>query len=336
MAQALHNKRRILYAMVESTPGTYVTDASLFVAANAQLTQAMNIKFAPTTSRFARQPDGISLQPIASVPGQGSGKVTFTSNLFYGTGAGVAPSYGLFLKGCACKETVVASTSVTYVKDPNSQTTLSMGCGILQEDGTVEIQWAICGARGNAVIKAGKIGEPLQADWTFDGKFATNASVVRPLPVAAAMTTLTFPDEVAKIIKFWQFAGSPTGIFARQINNMTLDLGTGVELITDTVDSAGYAYAIISKDAPTLKVDPAKVPKSLVDDMSNYFAGTMFSSSVQLGSTAGNKLTITLPNCQLSGLGDSARGNVSTWDGSIDLFRTATATTSDALTLAFT
>jgi hypothetical protein len=84
MAQALHNKRRILYAMVESTPGTYVTDASLFVAANAQLTQAMNIKFAPTTSRFARQPDGISLQPIASVPGQGSGKVTFTSNLFLG------------------------------------------------------------------------------------------------------------------------------------------------------------------------------------------------------------------------------------------------------------
>lgn len=334
--QTLHNRRRILYAMIETTPGTYVGDAALFVAANAQLLQAKNIKFAPTVATVERDPDGISLQPIAAVHGQGSGKVTFESAVFASGTAGTAPAYSALLKGCFLKETVVAVTSVTYTKDPNSLNTLSIGCGILQEDGTVEIQWAIAGARGNVVWKADKIGSPIMAEWTFDGKLAVTGSTVSPSPVQAAMTSLTFANEVANVIRFWQFQGTPTGIFNRQVNNFALDFGTKTELASDTLDAAGYGYALIGEDKPTIKVDPAKVPKTIVDDVSNYFAGTTFSSSVALGATAGKRLSISAPNCQLSGLGDSARGVVSTWDGSIDLRRTPTGTASDAVSVQFT
>lgn len=334
--QTLHNRRRILYAKIETTPGTYVGDATLFAAANAQLLQAKNIKFAPSVNRVDRDPDGISLQKIAAVHGQGAGKVTFESAVFASGTAGTAPAYSALLKGCFLKETIVALTSVTYTKDPNSLNTLSIGCGILQEDGTVEIQWAIAGARGNVIWKADKIGSPIMADWTFDGKLAVTGSTVSPSPVQAAMTTLTFADEVANVVKFWQFQGSPSGIFNRQVNNFTLDFGTKVEIATDTLDAAGYGYALMGEDAPTLKLDPAKVPKTIIDDVSNYFAGTVFSSSVLLGATAGKKLGITAPNCQLAGLGDAARGVVSTWDGSIDLLRTSTGTASDAIQVQFT
>ena len=335
MAQILHNKRRILYAMLETTPGTYVGDTALFIAANAQLLQATDIKFSPTVQSVERAPDGISLQPIAAVKGAGAGKVTFGSRVYSSGAAGTAPSYSALLKGAYFSETVVASTSVTYVKSPNSQSFLSMGVGILQEDGTVEIQWAMSGVRGNVVFKADKIGSPMLADWTFDGKLAVTGTTVSPSPVKSPMTSLTFADEVANIVKYWQFS-SATGIFAQQVSKIDLDAGNAVELTTDTVDPSGYGYAVLTKDAPTLKVDPDKTPKTIYDHVSTMLAGTTFSSAVTLGATAGKRLTITLPNCQLSGLGDAARGVTSTWDGSIDLFRTATGTASDAVTLAFT
>lgn len=335
MAQALHNKRRILYAKVETTPGTYVGDGTLFVAANAQLLQAKNIKFMPNVSNYARDPDGISLQPIAGVKGQGSGKVTFESVAFTSGAAGTAPAYSALLRACFLKETISAGVSVTYAKDPNSTVTLSMGVGILQEDGSVEVQWAMAGVRGNVIHKAGKIGEPIVFDWSFDGKLAVSAGVVLPSTDQAAMTTLTFADEVANVVKFWQFSGTPTGIFARQINNMTLDMGTGVELTTDTVDPSGYGYAILAKDSPTLKLDPSKVPRTIKNDVADHLSGTLFSSTVTLGSVAGKKLSYNLPNCQITGLGDATRGNVSTWDCSIDLVRTATGTTSDAVSFVF-
>ena len=73
-----HHKRRRLFAIVETTPGTPIAAASVFVAANG--------KFPCTTCASSRgpehgsQPDGLTFDAVDSVRWGESYNVTFTTD----------------------------------------------------------------------------------------------------------------------------------------------------------------------------------------------------------------------------------------------------------------
>lgn len=328
-----HAKRNILYIKTETTAGTFVGATALFVAANATLPFS-DLKFAPTVEIAARAPEGPSLQQIQGVHGVASGKISFKTRLYTGGALGTVPAVldDLF-KACFCSSTVVASTSVTYASDPNSQTRLSIGFGVLKEDGTAEIQHAIAGAAGTFKMTAEKVGAPVMIEWEFTGKIAFETAVVVALDDATPQTTITYADEVTNGVKF-QALTSPSGLTARNVGGFEFDRGVDVELVTDTTDLAGYEYAKIAKDNPSVSMAPVWVPIATVNELSNLIAGSVESNAFTLGSTAGKKATFTFGKLERTGLSDDARGVAQTWGVKAEARRTNTGATSDAFSIA--
>jgi len=329
-------KRKILYVNVETIAGTYVTSTTLFTAANAIIPMG-DIKFAPTIDVTERQPDGPSLQAIQGVHGTAQGKVTFSTAFYTGGAAGTAPT-GLsdLLKACFQSEATVASTSNTYASDPNSQTRLSIGWGVLKADGTAEVQHAIAGAAGTFKMKADKVGGLVMIDWDFTGKIAFESTTPVAVDDATPTTTITYADEVANRLKFMAVTG--TGLFAAGLNvgGFEFDRGASVEMETDITDPSGFSCAKFSGDAPTVSCAPVMTPVATKNHLAELVAGGVSSNSLTVGSTAGKRMVITWPKLETVGLTDEARGVTQTWGVKANCRRTSTGTASDAYSIALT
>ena len=333
-----HWQRKTIFAMVETVPGTYVTDASLFVAANV-LIQPQDITFETKPDIIERNPDGVSLQPIQHVIGKIPASVKFSHRVFGSGTAGTAPSYKPFLLACGTTDTNVAVTSDTFAEDPNAQTTLSIGWEILSEDGTIAYRYALSGVKGNAVFKAGKIADIMLLSYAFEGALAMSTDGTTIYPTAATpvtASTITYPDEVANGIRFGQFV-TPTGALAFQCDTFELDFGQKVEMLTDISNFNALGYALISDSAPMLKVGFRVVPRATSDELQKFAKGTAFASSLTLGSTAGKRIVFTTSaDAQYKGLTFKAIGAAAGMEAQIALHRTATGTASNAFTVAFT
>lgn len=333
---SFHGKRKILYIKAETTAGTYVTSTLLFAGANAIIPMS-DIKFSPTVDITERNPDGPSLQAIEGVHGTQQGKLTFSTAFYTSGAAGTAPT-GLsdLMKACFQSETTSAGVSNTYASDPNSQVRLSMGWGVLKEDGTAEVQHAIAGAAGTYKMKADKVGNIVMVEWEFTGKIAWESAAPVAVDDATPQTTITYADEVANRLKFMAVTG--TGLFAAGLNvgGFEFDRGVSVEMETDITDPSGFSYAKFMTDAPTVSCAPVMTPIATKNHLSELVAGGVSSNSLTVGSAAGKRMVITWPKLETVGLTDETRGVTQTWGVKANARRTNTGTASDAYSIALT
>lgn len=328
-------KFKTVYAKIEASPGQYVTDAVLFAAANV-LIAPQDITFESKPVIHKRKPEGKFLEGIQHSIGQIPASVKFSHRCFSGA-AGVAPSYGPFLKACSRSETIVASTSVAYAPDPTQQVTLSIGWEILSEDGVTAYRYAMSGVKGTATLKAASIGAPLMWSYEFEGALGVSADGTTIYGTTATPTTgITYPDEVATAIRFGQF-GSPAGIFAYQCDSLEVAFGNKVAVITDTTNANGLAYAVIDDQDPTIKAGYRVVPRATADELGKFVLGTAFANSVTFGATAGKRMTIsTNASAQYSALAYKAIGPAAGMEATIDCHKTTTAAaSSDSLVVTF-
>jgi len=330
MALIFHAKRAIVYAAVEVTPGTAIADATLFAAANV-LVQAHDVSMETKPELAARKPMGPSQQSIADVAGQVPAGLKFAHRTFGSGTAGTAPAYGLLLKACWMSETVVASTSVTYSSSPVSTVSLTVGIGVLSEDGTTELRYVMSGVRGTWSMKADKILAPMFLSYDLTGAFQLSGGATTT-PVG----TLTYPTETATGIRFGIFAGTPTGLFAYQCDSFELDRGIKAIMATDTVNANGLLYAMLEDEDPVLKIGYRAVAKSVADEMNKYAIGTEFANSLQLGTTAGSILTVaTNAHAQYKGYSQKAIGAAWGYEAQVNIHRTETSSASDGMSLQF-
>jgi len=329
-------KFKTIYAKVETTPGVYVTDATLFTAANV-LIAPQDISFEVKPAITKRNPEGKFLEGIQHVVGQIPASVKFSHRCFSGA-AGVAPSYAPFLKACGRSETVVASTSVAYAPDPTAQTTLSIGWEVLSEDGLTAYRYALSGVKGTATLKpTGSIGTPFMWSYEFEGALAMSADGTTINGVLATPTTgIVYPDEVATAIRFGQFV-SPTGIFTYQADSLEVAFGNKVEMITDITNFNGLAYAVHAGQEPTIKAGYRVVPRATSEELGKFVLGTAFANSVTFGATAGKKMTIsTNASAQYASLSYKAIGPSAGIEATIECHKTTTAAaSSDSLVVTF-
>lgn len=322
-----HHKRRALFFMAETTAGTYQTDASLYIAANGTV-PFDSIKYAPNVAMVERNPDTPSLQPTASVPGQADGKISFSSRVVTGSALGVAGPLDSLLLACGMKSVVVASTSVTYVQDPNSATRLSIGVGIISEDGSVDLQYAISGAAGSKmVVKAEKPGAPIMIEWEFIGKIASAASAF--ISPDGTPPAITYVDDNSNGFRFIS-ATLTSGLLSRSISKLELDMGISAELGANIQDVSGYDYAHFSKQEPSLTIDPAKVTGATAPDISNMLTGGIASAGFTVTNAGGKKFSVSLPFLQPLSASDDSRGPVSTWGIKAAARRSQTSAVADA------
>jgi len=334
---SFHAGRKIIYFMIETPAGQYVGNAALFVAGNATVPFSGS-KFSPEVDYQERSPEGPSLQPIEGVKGTHKAKIAFQTALYTGGALGIAPSgLGTLFKACFCSEAVVASTSVTYASDPNSQVRLSIGYAILKEDGSAEVQHAISGAAGNFKIKADSVGKLAVIDWEFEGAIAYEAgATLVAVDDATPQTTLAYADEVSNRVKF-QALSAGTGLFAAGLNcgGFEFDRGAAHELETDITNLAGFNYSKFSGDKPTVSVAPVLVPVATRNYLSDLVSAGTTSNGFTLGSTAGKKVSFSWPKLQDTALSDDARGVTKTWGVTASAVRTNTTAASDAFSITF-
>lgn len=325
---SIHARRRVLYIKKEPTPGTYVSSTTLFAVGNAVIPPE-SIKYAPERDMVERNLDGNSLQQPKGITGAQKAPISFTSLLIGPASKGVAgPLSDLFLASGE-SETMVAGTSATFAENPNSQTRLSVGVGMIREDGNLEVEYAIAGAGVDYTIKGAKIGAPLMVDWKIMGKVAYESGSIVALDDNTPNTGITFVNDDAQGFKFMGLS-VVSGLLSRQINNFEFARGASWELGTDTIDLAGYNTAKFVKSAPTVKIDPSKVAVATANDVQSFLQGAQASAGFTVTNAAGAKFSMAFPNLQITSLSDDARGAVSTWGITAACRRSLTGSATDA------
>lgn len=320
-----------VYAAVESTPGTPIADASLFTAANV-LVQAHDVSMEIKPERVQRNPDGPSDQSIPDVTGQVSVSGKFSHRLFGSGAAGTAPKYGPLLKACWMSETIVASTSVTYASNIYGAPSLTIGFEYLSNDGTTALRYVMSGSGGTFSIKGDKVQAPLFVSYDFTGAFQLVGGATTT-PVG----TLTYPAETANSVRFGQFAGTPTGVFAEECDSLEIVRGQKAEMATSVLNANGLLYALPSGGDATIKVGYRTRAKASLDTLNRFAVGTTFANSLQLGSTPGSIFTVsTNASAQFAAVSAKKFGAAWGYEATIGCHRTETSSASDAFTLAFT
>lgn len=323
----IHQKRVNVYAMIEPTPGTAIADAALFLAANV-ICQGHDVTFKVSPEITKRNPETSSLQSIASEYGQKPASLSMKSRCYTSGTAGTAVNYAPLMKACYASDTVVATTSETFAQSPDQQTFLTIGIEYLSEDGTYAYRQVMKGARGNVHLKADKIGAPLFWEWDFSGAYATTGGATN-----TPVSSISFQDEVANGIKFWQFQ-TPSGLFLRQVDSFDLDFGNKIEMATDVTDPSGLLYGTLSEQAPTLKIGFRVVTKATADDFASFVTGTLTSAGLTLGTVGGKILTFaTNSSAQIESLSQKAIGAAAGFDVTLGLHRTVTGAASDAFSV---
>lgn len=338
MPLSFHPGRRTLYVAAESSEGTYIGSSTLFAVGKATL-PTESLKFDPVVDFHDRRVDGPSAQSIRSIPGAQKATISFTSRLVGSNSAGGAGVLSDLLKTCMT-ETISAGTSVEYTWNENSTNRLSLGWGIIRDDGGIELEHAIAGAGlQKVVIHADDKGKPIMCDWTFLGKIAYETSIVVELDDATPNTSIIYVDDFAKGFTFKGLTVR-SGILSRSISKFSLEISNKGELGADVSDASCYDWFHNGVCDVTLKADAAKTTAGAAPDIANLVSGAQASAAFTVSNAAGATFTLTLPNLQPKKLSEGSRdgGNISTWDIEAEAHRTAdgsTAQASDAFKLTF-
>lgn len=279
--------------VVETTEGTKATLTA------ADFLPVANPKFTPNVQLNPLNKVTGSLSRSAGAPGLRSATISFDYYLRGASAAGTAPEIGAALKACGLKETIVATTSVTYT--PADITTMEA-----QKSFTVAIErggkaYRIWGARGTATISC-KDGEPIMVSFTFTG--ADWEEVVAAKTAAVSYATLAEPV-------FFAASAMTLGGVAFVAASTGLDLGNTVTLRQSVSASSGHVSALITAREPKITLDPEEVADAVV--VTAWRAGTTVALVAgPVGSAAGNRITLTAPALQYVGLSQNERGGMAT------------------------
>lgn len=311
------NRRRI-YAMAESTPGTFVGSTSLFVAANCK-TRVYSLEVAPKIESEEMKPLGETMDSRPSVVWGESGEIKFSHPMYTMSSLGTAPFYGLFLKGCKAKETVTASTSIAYTPDSFATTRLSIGIEEIDDNGSATRRYAFCGCLGTFDLKA-EAGKALMLEYTFQGAMAYDSSVLSELD-STVITSIPYENDTgARLPQFKSVTWSADG-YAHSIGGFTFTRGLEVALSVDVANATTIGQARGDDASPKVTFDAAKVSKASYAFLGKLKGGTVFGVMAVAGA-AGNQIQFDGSAAQYESLGDADRAGQATYQASCRLHGT--------------
>ncbi len=296
---SMYTRKRAIYAKIESVSGTMEALTGIDVVGII----AYDVKFTPDIKMFERNPQMVTLSPLAPLPGARSGKFTFKTEL-KGPGtaysATVKPAFSAFARACGLGETIVTtvgSESITYQVASNSIPTLTIWSAL---DGEIK---KLYGCAGNVKLEA-NIGEPAFLSWEFSGVFAGVADLALPT-VNYEMST---PP--------WMLSASFTlDSQSLKISKFSIDLGNKVELVPSMNSAEGWAYARIADRKPVLGCDPEAGSVSTYDIFGKWRSGSVGSLAIGPFGTANyNKFSIAAPKCAYTQVGEGDRSGIYTYD----------------------
>jgi hypothetical protein len=273
--------------LIAKSEATYGTDPSPVGGTNA--IQVTDLEVTPIESdnvQSSTLQGFIGNSTRATVLANKRVSVSFGVELGGSGTAGTAPAYGPLLKACGLSETTVADTSVTYAGVSSSFDSATIYCFY---DGT---RHKITGCRGTVTFNL-SAGELATANFEFIGIFndpdstALSGSFTVANQAAALevndtnVTTATFHGETSVRIESLDLALNNELVYKETLSNKEVHI----------VNRAPGGTAVI--EAPSISSQ-------------DYFAkakGTSTAnSSIVLGATAGNIVTMTMAQTDITGI----------------------------------
>ena len=178
------------------------------------------------------------------------------------------------------------------------------------------LKHTLVGARGNVTASA-VVGEPGFFEFTFTGVYKSTADV--------AMLTATYDTTVPPV---FLGVGLTFHGFTPVFTTLGFDLGNTVEPRRNANDSLGAKSAIITGRSPTATIDPELDLVAQFDFFGRLRNGDQGRFACSMGSTAGNKVTLASPKCQIDSLGSADRNGIAAGDLTLNL-ATSTVNTGD-------
>jgi len=271
-------KKKVLLAKVETT---YGTDAAPTGAANAIL--ATNVRLSPMEGQDAnRNLELPYMGAQGSIPTELHRKLSFHVEATPSGSAGVAPVWGTLLRGCACAEVIVATTSVTYnpVTDAHESITL-----YLQVDGT---QFALKGARGTCTFRVNAQGI-VYLEFEFTGLYSPATETPNATPDLAAQ--LAAKPRVASTANTPLFSIDAVDLV---MNSFSLNFGNQVEPNFEV----GADAIEITDRSEMIETSVRAVPLTTLDPFALAEAMTGVEVLLTHGATAGRILALDVPGAQ--------------------------------------
>ena len=277
-------RKKFLIAKIESTYGTDPTPVG-----GSDAIQVTNLEVTPIESdnvQAAAYQGFIGNSTRATLVANKRVSVTFDVELAGSGAAGTAPAFGPLLKSCGLSETTVASTSVTYAGVSSSFDSATIYCFY---DGT---RHKITGARGSVSFNF-TAGQFAVASFNFIGIYNApdNTALSGTFTVANQAAALEVNDTNMTTATFF-------GETSQRIESF--DLALNNELIYK--ETASNKEVIITNRAP----GGTAVIEAPAIGTTDYFADAIgvstASSSLVLGATAGNIVTLTAAQTDVTGV----------------------------------
>ena len=310
-----HKQRQNLCLIKETTPGTWMSAASVFVAANAKL-PIRNLKLKVQNKEIERYIDRNSLDSIASLFYGEEGEVTFDTD-FYGSGTAgtligtVDTGFDLLMKAAFNSSTVNAGTSVVYNLNASSLVRMSVGGEFISEDGSTSYRYGIKGAAVSGLKVDFQVGAQAVMHWTIKGPIAWESAAPVIGLAGTPIASIVRDVQNGRVPQFKSYAFAVGGV-NRLISKLSLDYGITTEYQTDITDNTSYQRVILAGRKPTLTIDPETTPKATQDDFALFLAGTSVAINIVLGNTAGQIATWALPAVQRNKASFGERGVIIT------------------------
>lgn len=283
--------------LLAETEVTYNTDPTPSNSTNAILVENLGWSFAG--ARMADRSKSIKpyMAPLKNLYAGSLMEVTFDVEIKGSGAAGTAPELGPLLKACGFEETVVASTSVTYTptSDPTEHKSLTFW---IYEDGLL---YKITGARGTFTLDL-SVAQVGKFSFKFSGHFTG--------PTDAAIVTPTYNSTVPPVVIGAAFA---VDSYSAVITKLSVDPGLELATPDNIAATDGYGEIRITGMAPTFSVDPEAALVAAYDWVTKWKSSAAYSmSSGTIGSTAGNRYTVTAPAAVYSEVANGDRSNIIT------------------------
>lgn len=286
--------KRILLGKEEAT---YNSDPTPTVGSNA--IDAENVEIAYEGDVLERNPVRGNLSPSEPVLGKRSVKLTFEVEIKGSGSAGTAPRIGDLLEACGMAETVSAGSSVVYLPSSTTMKSITFYLYDLQDSGSAVLH-KVSGARGSFQLSA-EAGNIAKLSFTFFGLYQIPTDATAP----SAPTLESTKPPIVESATF-----TLNGVTSLVVAGVALDAQNNVVASDDVSSANGIAKFAITGRKPTGKFSPEAVLLATYDFWTDWKNATARALSLIIGSSAGNKCTVSAPKVTLDSIGSEDGGGI--------------------------
>lgn len=283
---ALLTRRRLLYAIQETTPGTAQSVASPPLVVPG----AMNPRLNAQIGMEARE-GSYGFGALRSVPTVQIGELTFETELF-----GSASTTWATLLLPACNVTLQSGSykpvSVTPHHAGSASKTLTF---YHYQDGRRRV---LRGAMGTFRIR-GTAGQRLVAEWTFRGRLDQ--------PTDVALPTYSTPSALPLQLKS---ASISIGSVSPVVKEFTFDLGNEIQVREAADQAAGVANAVIVNRRTTGSIVCEGELIATHDPDDDLYDATLRALSASFTAGSGNSLALAVPDLQITAVQQDDRNGI--------------------------